>query len=248
LAALTAPRVEAVLRPKLAGALALHRLAPPGCLFVMFGSVAGLWGNAGQVAYSAANAGLSAFAAWRRAQGLPTLCLDWGPWSERGMAARAGALRRAEALGLGALGPADGAALFGRLLSADAASLGVVAVDWRQFGGVDPFFARLSTPATVAQRPADAVLAAVAAAFQMAPDTLSVDESLIHLGLDSVIALDLKSRLQRAAGLDVPVAELLLGPTTRALMDRAAPAADIDTLSDDEVEALLNQLLQQQIP
>ena len=184
---------------------------------------------------------------WRRAQGLPAVCLDWGPWSEVGMAAREGALARAEALGLGALSPVEGAALFGRLLAARRAHLAVVSVHWTRFGGLDPLFRRLAVLPSPDRSPSTALRDAVAAAFSMPPDTLDLDTSLVALGLDPVIALDLKSRIHRLTGLDLPVAELLRVPTTRDLMQRlpAPPpeAADVDALSDAEVEALLNQML-----
>ncbi len=163
------------------------------------------------------------------------------------MAAREGALQRAASLGLNALSPAEGAALFGRLLSSPSAHLAAVSVDWSRFGAVDPLFRRLATPPTARHSPEIALREAVAMAFSMAPESLDLDASLVALGLDSVVALDLKGRIQRLVGLDLPVAELLRGPTTRDLLSRIPPpppeVSDVDALSDAEVEALLNQML-----
>ena len=96
--------------------------------------------------------------------------------------------------------------------------------------------------------PASAVREAVAAAFQLPADRLDLDLSLTELGLDSVVALDLRTRISRTTGVDLPVQDLLRGPTLRALVERVtseAPvtAADIDALSDTEVDALLTTLL-----
>ncbi|MCP4919556.1 MAG: SDR family NAD(P)-dependent oxidoreductase, partial [Proteobacteria bacterium] len=81
--------LEADLAGKVGGAWHLHeRLSGhPLDAFVLFGSIAGLWGSGGQAGYSAANAGLTALAHHRRGRGLPATVLHWGAWAdERGMA------------------------------------------------------------------------------------------------------------------------------------------------------------------
>ncbi|MEU6561289.1 SDR family NAD(P)-dependent oxidoreductase [Nocardia nova] len=74
--------VEAVLRPKVDGALHLHHatahLNPP--LFVLFSSAAGILGSPGQANYAAANAFLDALAVHRRASGLSGQSLAWSVW------------------------------------------------------------------------------------------------------------------------------------------------------------------------
>ncbi|WP_171908599.1 SDR family NAD(P)-dependent oxidoreductase, partial [Streptomyces nanshensis] len=78
---------EAVLAPKVDGVTCVDRAtraAAPGFLLV-FGSVAGAFGNAAQAGYAAANAYLDAFAARRQAAGLTTRAVDWPLWAEGGM-------------------------------------------------------------------------------------------------------------------------------------------------------------------
>jgi acyl transferase domain-containing protein/7-keto-8-aminopelargonate synthetase-like enzyme/acyl carrier protein len=77
------------MNPKVRGAWELHRQTSEIALdfFVCFSSMASLAGSPGQVNYCAANAFLDAFATFRRARGLPAISIGWGPWADAGMAA-----------------------------------------------------------------------------------------------------------------------------------------------------------------
>ncbi|MFJ2420645.1 SDR family NAD(P)-dependent oxidoreductase, partial [Streptomyces brevispora] len=122
---LSPERVGAVLRPKVDAALNLHELTRGMDLaaFVLFSSVAGTFGNAGQGNYAAANAFLDALAMHRRAEGLPAQSLAWGFWDEAsGMTGKLSGAERSRISSVGGVFPISserGVALFDAALRMD---------------------------------------------------------------------------------------------------------------------------------
>ncbi|RKN77569.1 SDR family NAD(P)-dependent oxidoreductase [Streptomyces klenkii] len=114
---LSAPRLSGVLRPKADAAWHLHELTRDRELaaFVLYSSVSGVMGSAGQGNYAAGNAFLDALARHRTARGLPAQSLAWGAWAQgSGMTGTLSEadMRRIAASGAPPLSAGQGLALF----------------------------------------------------------------------------------------------------------------------------------------
>ncbi|QCR51823.1 polyketide synthase subunit (plasmid) [Streptomyces sp. SGAir0924] len=230
LTSLTPAQVERVLRPKLLGARNLHELTRDRELdaFVLFSSLAGVLGGAGQANYAAANAYLDALAAHRTAHGLPAASLAWGPWEGDGMAAAQEAADRLRRSGLTPLPPEQAVRALGRgqgpLVVADA--------DWARLAAgstqrlldelpevravrpAEPAVGqRPDLPARLAGRPAEeqsavlleAVREEIAAVLCYAdPARIGADHEFLALGFDSLTSIELRNRLATRIGLTLP--------------------------------------------
>lgn len=133
---LTAERMDAVMAPKVAGALNLHLATLDDALdhFVLYSSAGSLLGTQGQGNYNAANQFLNALARFRRADGRAAASVGWGPWSDGGMVLaserRGGHLDRQGILGLRA---EDALASFQAAEALGLAEFGVMHMDWKRF-------------------------------------------------------------------------------------------------------------------
>jgi acyl carrier protein len=139
--ALTPERVAGVLASKVDGAVHLSELAGDVSAFVLFSSVAGTFGSAGQGNYAAANATLDALASARRAAGQPATSIAWGLWA--GDSAMTGTLtgtdrRRMTRTGLRALSAEEGLALLDAAVLGDDPAVLAAGLDLAALRAADP--------------------------------------------------------------------------------------------------------------
>ena len=227
---LTPERLERVLAPKLRGAELLDELTRDHDLshFVVFSSISGVVGTAGQGNYAAANTALDALVLRRRAAGRPGTSLAWGPWSTSfGMTSglseadvqrmrRGGVVPFTEATGTAALdaGLRAGAALLVPVLTAPGGSAvevppmlaGVVRVARRAAAGAESGVAmaerlRALPPEQRAEQVIGHVRAEVATVLGYgSADRVDPLRSFSELGFDSLTAVELRNRLGAASG------------------------------------------------
>jgi len=231
------------LAPKLEGARILDALTRSDDveLFLLFSSAAGTWGAKGKKAYAAANAALDTVAAARRAAGFPALSVAWGRFTLRGLLDAAGDAALAE-MGLRAMDPATAFDLAWKLAGEDRVHAVVADVDWPRFRAVyelhgpSPLLRNLPsaptpdpTPVSAASQPIGSTLETVhrivAEALGYPPESLPADHGFFDLGLDSLMAVRLRARLEEALGRPVPTATLFAHPTVNALAAWLAPEA-----------------------
>ncbi|MFD8923458.1 type I polyketide synthase, partial [Streptomyces sp. NPDC059569] len=138
--------VADVLAAKADSARNLHELlaGAPLDAFVLFSSIAGVWGSGGQAAYGAANAYLDALADHRRAAGLPATAVAWGPWGGGGMVADSGQAAHLQRRGLTTMAPEAALAGLGTAIEHGDGKVTIADVDWSRFAGT--FMARRPSP------------------------------------------------------------------------------------------------------
>ncbi|WUR70185.1 type I polyketide synthase [Streptomyces violaceus] len=124
----------AVVSAKVAGAAHLDALLGDTPLdgFIVFSSIAGVWGSGSQSAYSAGNAYLDALALRRQGQGRTATSIAWGAWAGGGMvdAASAPQLRRQ---GIETVRPELMLTVLDRALTGGQSGLAVANIDWKRF-------------------------------------------------------------------------------------------------------------------
>ncbi|WP_280343043.1 type I polyketide synthase [Nocardia abscessus] len=220
----TSGHLERVFAGKAAGAWHLHELTAGRALdlFVLFSSVSAVVGTAGQGNYAAANAYLDALARLRSAQGLPAVSIAWGPWAGTGMAGGlSDAARRAWVRhGVAELAVEDGARALRSLVAAE----GVVAV----FPAVANVSAQQETIGQVDEQdvrdPAELRELVRAHAMTTLGRTTAVADRtpLRELGLDSMMAVELRNALSADLGVRLPATLLFDHPTVAAVSEEIA--------------------------
>ena len=277
-------------------------LGRPLDFFVLFSSLSSVFGHAGQANYAAANAFLDALAWYRRSRGLPALTVNWGYLGEVGYLAQRPELgERLERQGVQSFTVQQALTLLERAMRRQAIQISVMRVDWARWRGlgvtgrISPRFAQLlrqaqeTMPSTPQGLPTfDAVRAAapeerrglldvlvrdkVARVLGTSADQLDVEKPLLNLGIDSLMAVELRNWLEQELRVSLPIMELMRSPSLARLTDLlveqlAAPEgtaisegrnghattsagakseellAHLEELPGEEVDAMLNALL-----
>lgn len=263
--------------------------------FVMYSSAAAKLGGPGQADHAAANEFLDALAQYRRDQGLPAQSIGWGSWSEVGQAARTGRDVSGESRGVFSMTPEEGIQVLERLMAEGVPYALVLPVNWAMFASAStsirhaPFYQVVVQQAalgvqgpliagtlTVDQLHAlpeeerektvlDFLARQLGSVLGLDEGSIDFDTGLTRMGLDSLMAVELRTKIHLQLRVAVPVITLLQGATLRQLArlvlddlasseapevtetDLGSPAQDLlrtlPQMSDAEVDALLEELI-----
>ena len=247
---------DEVLRPKLRGALTLDRLLPELDVFVLFSSLAAILPQPGMTNYAAANAGLEAVAANRRARGGHALAVAWGIWANTGMSGDdAGAANAVELerQGHGPLAPDRAQAMIGWLAGLPDTSIAVLKIDWnvhaahrgsrdRNFlkcvatsAGDQPIGLADLDPAARMQHVEAAIRNALGQVLKLGPARIDARRSFGSMGLTSLLAMELRNRLEVALARPLSATIAWNYPSLEALTAHLAGAAPAEpTLVPDD--------------
>lgn len=216
----TKARFENVMASKVEGTWNIHRHFINANLdfFICFSSISSVIGSAGQGNYAAANAFIDSLIQFRHHQGLPAMGINWGPWAEIGMAAN---LKGLQGQGIDMIKPDDAITFLDELIDANLNTQAAIALfNWDKLQntlGSVPFYSNLVRKEKTTKESTSGFMTLLKSAHPNERKALlddfiqntilsildmktkiDMEQSVFDLGMDSLKATELRSKLQNA--------------------------------------------------
>ena len=239
--------LHSALRAKVEGTWLLHKFSSGLRLdfFVLFSSTATLFGSSRLGHYAAANQFLDGLAHRRQAEGLPALSVNWGAWEE--MSALGNRREEAGRFGLKTMPARLAFKALSYLISEGVPQRMVGSVDWTilkaaiEIRGRRRFFENISSnwgadqheslvesdwierlESAASEDRQELVSSLVSREVRhvlglLPEDNVDPDRGLFDLGMDSLMSVQLKSRLEKSVSCPLPATLTFTYPTVRAL-------------------------------
>lgn len=259
-------------KSKVQGAINLHRVTESLKLdhFVLFSSIVSVTGSAAQANYSAANSLLGAFARYRNLNGLRALAINWGPWADSGMAANLdqrskdrikdqGINMLSDEIAFEALGHSlgDNQSIELSIADFDTAKLNFNSIslfndliDSKQSTSEAKPTLLINLKNTAASRREILLTRKLGEilthALRMRPrQEIDPRERLFDLGVDSLIAVELKNRLQSELGTPISSTLLFDYPTIESLVNYILEDLLVQQLNNNSVDKVASSKSQE---
>lgn len=204
---------------------------------IMVSSIAATWGSVHQAHYAAANSYIDAYAYQLRQQGVNAVSVNYGPWEGKGLAENTQMRQWLADSGVLPIAPNDAVAAGAFALTQQNSSLVVADIDWSRFlpiyrsrrsglffEGIRYEDNKSTSPRRITRKFSrkeldQLVLEVVGEILKKKPSDIEQRKGFFQLGMDSLMSVELKKKLEVRTGLSLPATLAMDAPNISAMVE-----------------------------